>query len=102
MAPALLVAQGARFVDLDGPLLLARDREPGLHYHPDGRVAPRPPSSGADRKRENPGPSFLAPDESPPPARETLPNRIVGNDPLGFRTNGDTPAPPLRWRDCRA
>jgi len=30
MAPALLVAQGVRFVDLDGPLLLARDREPGL------------------------------------------------------------------------
>ena len=24
--------QGARFVDLDGPLLLARDREPGLVY----------------------------------------------------------------------
>ncbi|WP_207485989.1 N-acetyl-D-Glu racemase DgcA [Arenibaculum pallidiluteum] len=32
MAPGLLVAQGARFVDLDGPLLLARDREPGLRY----------------------------------------------------------------------
>ncbi|MET0272755.1 MAG: N-acetyl-D-Glu racemase DgcA [Phenylobacterium sp.] len=32
MAPALLVAQGAAFVDLDGPLLLARDREPGLTY----------------------------------------------------------------------
>jgi len=30
IAPALLIAQGARFVDLDGPLLLARDREPGL------------------------------------------------------------------------
>jgi L-alanine-DL-glutamate epimerase-like enolase superfamily enzyme len=30
MAPAMLVAQGAEFVDLDGPLLLARDREPGL------------------------------------------------------------------------
>ncbi|MDB5448842.1 MAG: Mandelate racemase/muconate lactonizing protein, partial [Phenylobacterium sp.] len=30
MAPALIVAQGARFVDLDGPLLLARDRTPGL------------------------------------------------------------------------
>ena len=43
MAPALLVAQGARFVDLDGPLLLAGDREPGLEYHPDGRV--EPPSS---------------------------------------------------------
>jgi L-Ala-D/L-Glu epimerase len=32
MAPAMLVAQQARFVDLDGPLLLARDRPDGLHY----------------------------------------------------------------------
>ena len=32
MAPAVLVAQGAVVVDLDGPLLLARDREPGLTY----------------------------------------------------------------------
>jgi len=32
MAPAMLVAQGARVVDLDGPLLLARDRAPGLRY----------------------------------------------------------------------
>jgi hypothetical protein len=32
MAPALLIAQDARWVDLDGPLLLARDREPGLIY----------------------------------------------------------------------
>jgi hypothetical protein len=32
MAPALLVAQRARVVDLDGPLLLARDRPEGLHY----------------------------------------------------------------------
>jgi L-alanine-DL-glutamate epimerase-like enolase superfamily enzyme len=30
MAPALILAQGAEFVDLDGPLLLVRDREPGL------------------------------------------------------------------------
>jgi L-alanine-DL-glutamate epimerase-like enolase superfamily enzyme len=30
MAPAMILAQGADFVDLDGPLLLARDREPGL------------------------------------------------------------------------
>jgi L-alanine-DL-glutamate epimerase-like enolase superfamily enzyme len=30
MAPALIPAQGADFVDLDGPLLLKRDREPGL------------------------------------------------------------------------
>ena len=27
-----LVAQGADWVDLDGPLLLARDREPALRY----------------------------------------------------------------------
>jgi L-alanine-DL-glutamate epimerase-like enolase superfamily enzyme len=32
MAPAMLLAQAARFVDLDGPLLLARDREGGLRY----------------------------------------------------------------------
>lgn len=32
MAPALLVAQGAQVVDLDGPLLLARDRDGGLRY----------------------------------------------------------------------
>jgi L-alanine-DL-glutamate epimerase-like enolase superfamily enzyme len=32
MAPALLIAAGAAFVDLDGPLLLARDREPGLRF----------------------------------------------------------------------
>ena len=36
MAPALLLASGADFVDLDGPLLLARDREPGLVF--DGSV----------------------------------------------------------------
>ncbi|RAK60717.1 dipeptide epimerase [Phenylobacterium hankyongense] len=30
IAPAMILAQGAGFVDLDGPLLLARDREPGL------------------------------------------------------------------------
>ena len=33
MAPALLLANRARFVDLDGPLLLARDRQPGLAYN---------------------------------------------------------------------
>ncbi len=33
MAPALLLTQFARFVDLDGPLLLSRDREPGLAYN---------------------------------------------------------------------
>ena len=32
MAPALLVADGAAFVDLDGPLLLAEDRAQGLRY----------------------------------------------------------------------
>ena len=31
MAPALLLAQDADFVDLDGPLLLARDRKYSLH-----------------------------------------------------------------------
>ncbi len=42
MAPALLLAQDADFVDLDGPLLLARDRIPGLTYE-GGMVLPPPP-----------------------------------------------------------
>ncbi|MGB3744847.1 MAG: N-acetyl-D-Glu racemase DgcA [Xanthobacteraceae bacterium] len=37
MAPAMLVAQRARIVDLDGPLLLAKDRAHGLRY--DGSLA---------------------------------------------------------------
>lgn len=32
MAPAIVAAQGARFVDIDGPLLLAEDRRPGLDF----------------------------------------------------------------------
>jgi L-alanine-DL-glutamate epimerase-like enolase superfamily enzyme len=32
MAPAMLLTPQARFVDLDGPLLLARDRDGGLRY----------------------------------------------------------------------
>ncbi|TCU11852.1 N-acetyl-D-Glu racemase DgcA [Rhizobium sullae] len=43
MAPAALLAQDAEFVDLDGPLLLARDRQPGLRYT-DSLVWPPEPS----------------------------------------------------------
>lgn len=32
MAPAALLAQDVDYADLDGPLLLARDRQPGLDY----------------------------------------------------------------------
>lgn len=42
MAPAVLVAQGADFVDLDGPLLLARDCEPGLVFDGSTLMPPRP------------------------------------------------------------
>ncbi|MDH3695154.1 MAG: L-Ala-D/L-Glu epimerase [Gammaproteobacteria bacterium] len=43
MAPATLLTQGASFVDLDGPLLLKHDREPGLNYD-NNRVHPPAPS----------------------------------------------------------
>jgi L-alanine-DL-glutamate epimerase-like enolase superfamily enzyme len=39
VAPAMLAAQRARYVDLDGPLLLAKDREHGLVYQ-DSLVCP--------------------------------------------------------------
>jgi L-alanine-DL-glutamate epimerase-like enolase superfamily enzyme len=37
IAPALLLAGNANWADLDGPLLLAADREHGLSYH-DGKI----------------------------------------------------------------
>jgi L-Ala-D/L-Glu epimerase len=43
MAPAMLVAQRARVVDLDGALLLARDRPHGLRYE-GSRVHPPTPA----------------------------------------------------------
>jgi hypothetical protein len=42
MAPAMLVAQEARVVDLDGALLLAKDRADGLRY--DGSLV-HPPAA---------------------------------------------------------
>ena len=42
MAPAVLIAQGAAFVDLDGPLLLKRDRPEGLRYQGSTLHPPEP------------------------------------------------------------
>jgi hypothetical protein len=38
IAPARLLASAVDYIDLDGPLLLARDRQHGLLYQ-DGRIA---------------------------------------------------------------
>jgi L-alanine-DL-glutamate epimerase-like enolase superfamily enzyme len=43
MAPAVLVAQGVAVTDLDGPLLLAEDRDPPLQYDAAG-VHPADPA----------------------------------------------------------
>ncbi len=43
IAPALLLAQEADWVDLDGPLLLTHDRVPGLSYA-GALVSPPPPA----------------------------------------------------------
>jgi L-alanine-DL-glutamate epimerase-like enolase superfamily enzyme len=43
MAPSVLLAQTARVVDLDGPLLLAHDRPEGLRYE-DSLVYPPTPA----------------------------------------------------------
>src|SRR4029077_21000023 len=43
MAPAVLLAQRAQVVDLDGPLLLAKDRPDGLRYE-ESRVHPPAPA----------------------------------------------------------
>lgn len=46
MAPATLLAQGVAFTDLDGPLLLAEDREIPLFYDAAGVHPPTPPLWG--------------------------------------------------------
>lgn len=43
MAPAVLVAQGAKIVDLDGPLLLKQDRDNGIDFT-DGLIRPASPA----------------------------------------------------------
>ena len=42
MAPAFLLAQLADYVDLDGPLLLAKDRDNGIEYKNGIMSPPRP------------------------------------------------------------
>ncbi|MGY8823516.1 MAG: N-acetyl-D-Glu racemase DgcA [Candidatus Latescibacterota bacterium] len=42
MAPAALLATGAEYVDLDGPLLLLEDRQPGLRYEGSTLYPPTP------------------------------------------------------------
>jgi L-alanine-DL-glutamate epimerase-like enolase superfamily enzyme len=43
MAPSHVIGQLCRFVDIDGPLLLAHDITPGLSYRPGGLVDPPTP-----------------------------------------------------------
>jgi L-alanine-DL-glutamate epimerase-like enolase superfamily enzyme len=42
MAPAMLIASGADYVDLDGPLLLARDRDDPIRYEGSLMAPPSP------------------------------------------------------------
>jgi L-alanine-DL-glutamate epimerase-like enolase superfamily enzyme len=42
IAPAVLVGQGAQVVDLDGPLLLAKDRSPALRFDAQRVFPPQP------------------------------------------------------------
>jgi L-alanine-DL-glutamate epimerase-like enolase superfamily enzyme len=42
LAPAVLLGQGAEIADLDGPLLLAEDRDVALHYDEKGVHPPEP------------------------------------------------------------
>ena len=42
MAPATILAQGVAFTDLDGPLLLAEDRDEPLIFDEAGVHGPKP------------------------------------------------------------
>jgi hypothetical protein len=66
MAPAVLVAQGAEVVDLDGPLLLAEDRDVPLRFEGSGCIRPnrrfgasRPRRSGSGAGPDDPDPLLV-------------------------------------------
>ena len=54
VAPAMLLASEADWIDLDGPLLLARDRQPALRIE-DGRMFPPSASFGVDADAQSAG-----------------------------------------------
>ena len=66
MAPAMLLTTGARVVDLDGPLLLAADRRPGLEYRGTVIAPPRAELWGRIRS------PATADTRAASPSRETL------------------------------
>src|SRR3979409_1309874 len=77
MAPAMLVAQRARVVDLDGPLLLARDRPDGLRYEASLVHPPTPALWGSRRRAE--GPSVVcrrSSDKLAPAAAGACPGKV--------------------------
>ena len=55
MIPAFLLAAGARYVDLDGPLLLSQDREGGVVYERGLMRLPARPAWGVPRDPQSLG-----------------------------------------------
>lgn len=53
MAPGFVLGQGCDIVDLDGPILLASDREPGVSYN-DGMIWSGPAVWGQGRRKAAP------------------------------------------------
>ena len=71
IAPALLVAQRARVVDLDGPLLLARDRPRRPPFRGKHGASGDPRNCGADRRASG---AAAPADLHPPRSSECLPD----------------------------
>src|SRR3546814_12760467 len=63
MAPGVLLAQGVPVVDLDGPLLLAEDREPGLKIEDSLVYPPAATPWGYSRRRHSGANRNRVPDE---------------------------------------
>ena len=78
MAPAMLLAQRAQVVDLDGPLLLAKDRPDGLRY--EGSLV-HPPTTGTlgmtHDHATKPDPGLLASGIARPATAQDYPTRPI-------------------------
>ena len=83
MAPAMLLAQGADWVDLDGPLLLARDREPRLALRGRARAPARASALGLNASTERDAWRFQQHEAGDQPDRRERRHRPIG--PAGVR-----------------
>ena len=87
MAPAVLAAQGTAFADLDGPLLLANDRDNGLRY--EGSLVYPPDAAATAAPADDPATTGAAASTTPATRREQRVQTSGGQSSVGGNPDDD-------------